>query len=273
MTGITPRTTNLLLEATNVHFTPSSSPHHSPNHINTRDPLKPEKVAIIGTAPSSRLLAPFGDPSWTIWGSSPGNMGTLPRVDAWVEVHSNFLWPEYRAYGEPYVKWLNEQQFPLLAFDRKLFPRATEYPTKGIVAEFGPYFFTSTFAWMMAYAISVGVSEIGLYGIDMASKDEYIQQRPGGHYFITVARQRGVKVTIPPESDLLQPPPLYGYADSTNFGRKLAARETEVRQRINDAQNHLNQAQQTITYLNGALEDIDYMRSIWAGLGSKEDIV
>src|SRR5215467_9147402 len=33
-----------------------------------------EKVAIIGMAPSSRMLAPFNDPTWDIWVCSPGNM-------------------------------------------------------------------------------------------------------------------------------------------------------------------------------------------------------
>lgn len=239
-----------------------------------RDPLRPERVAILGTAPSSRLLAPFADPSWTIWGSSPGNSGepgsnpsALPRLpDAWIEVHSNFLWPEYRdVYGAAYVKWLGEKTFPLLACDLTLFPRAIEFPYKELVAEFGPYFFTSTFAWMMAYAIKQGAKEIGLWGVDMSSKDEYILQRPGGHYFILEARRRGIKVTIPSESDLVQPPPLYGIFDSTPMGRKIAARRQEVTSRIQQAQMQVQQLQGSITYLNGALEDVDYFANIWGG--------
>jgi hypothetical protein len=30
------------------------------------------KIAVMGSAPSSVALAPFGDPSWEIWGCSPG---------------------------------------------------------------------------------------------------------------------------------------------------------------------------------------------------------
>jgi len=240
-----------------------------------RDPLKPEKVAILGTAPSSRLLAPFGDPTWTIWGSSPGNMGdpgsnpaALPRLpDAWIEVHSNFMWPEYRSYGEPYVKWLAEKPFPLVACDKTLFPRAIDFPWKDLIAEFGPYFFTSSFAWMMAYAIHQGAKEIGLWGVDMSSKDEYILQRPGGHYFIMEAKRRGIKVSIPSESDLIQPPPLYGIFDSTPMGRKIAARRQEVNGRIGQANMQLQQLQGQVTYLNGALEDIEYFANIWGGLG------
>src|SRR5882672_892663 len=61
---------------------------------------QPLKVALIGTAPSSRMLSPFNDPSWKIWACSPGNMGIMPRVDAWFEIHGNLHWPECKSYGE-----------------------------------------------------------------------------------------------------------------------------------------------------------------------------
>jgi len=82
---------------------------------------------------------------------------------------------------------------------------------------------------MAAYALHVGVKELGFFGVDMSSKDEYILQRPGGHYFITLAKQRGIKLNIPNESDLIQPPPLYGIFSSGPMGRKLAARAPRCR--------------------------------------------
>jgi hypothetical protein len=237
--------------------------------IQDRDPLKPEKVAIVGTAPSSRMLAPYGDPEWTIWGSSPGNTGVsqIPRIDAWFEMHCNFLWPENKHYGEPYLQWLNAQSFPVVAQNQLLIPRAKTYPLKRILKKFGPYFFTSTFSWMMAYAIDIGVKEMGLWGVDMASKDEYILQRAGGQYFIQLARNQGINVFIPPESDLAQHPPLYGYVDGTTFGRKLAMRRVELISRINDAQNAANQSAGALTYLRGALEDLEYQAAVWGSQG------
>src|SRR5512143_2413950 len=61
----------------------------------------PLKVALIGTAPSSRMLAPYNDPSWKIWACSPGNMNAIPKADVWFEIHKNLLWPECKSYGEP----------------------------------------------------------------------------------------------------------------------------------------------------------------------------
>lgn len=229
-------------------------------------PPPPLKVAMIGTAPSSRLLAPFNDPSWQIWACSPGNQNVLPRVDLWFEVHGNLLWPENRHYGEPYINWLNQQSFPIYMQDQTLVPRAMSLPVKELVKEFGPYFFTSSFAWMMGLAMLQGAKEIALFGIDMASRDEYILQRPGAYYFFMEGKRRGIKMMAPYESDIMQPPSLYGISEVTQFGRKLQARKVELKQRVNDLANQLNSASTQKTYLEGALEDLDYFEAIFGGV-------
>lgn len=229
-------------------------------------PTQPLKVAIIGTAPSSRDLAPFADHSWQIWACSPGNMGILPRTDLWFEVHSNLMWPENQKYGVPYIEWLKKQSFPIYMQDNSLVPNAMPLPIQELVKEFGKFFFTSSFAYMIAMAIKAGASEIALFGVDMASKDEYILQRAGGQYFMQEAARRGIKVHIPFESDLAQPPPLYGYEMSTPFGRKLQARRKEIADRIAALKTQGTQIQNNTVYLEGALEDLDYMQSIFGGL-------
>lgn len=236
---------------------------------------KRESVAIIGTAPSSRMLAPFNDPTWEIWACSPGNMNTLPRVDAWFEIHGNLFWPEHESYGRPYIEWLAKQTFPVYMQDQSYFPHALTFPMQELVEEFGGDFFSSSFAWMMAFAIRKGFKHVALFGVDMASRDEYILQRPGFYYFRREAERRGVKVSAPRESDIMQSPGLYGYSEVTPFGRKLHAREIELKQRIaqmeqvekTKAQAALEQVSQNILYLKGALEDVDYMKSIHIRLG------
>ena len=250
------------------NVTPIPAPEPAPATVVA---AKPRKVAIVGTAPSSRGLAPFGDPSWEIWACSAGNMGAIPRVDVWFEVHSNLLWPENVGFGKPYLDWLNQQTFPIYMQDNTLVPRAIPFPKTEMIQEFGRYFFTSSFAWMAALAIKQGVQEIGLWGVDMASRDEYILQRSGGHFFLNEAMRRGIKVTLPPESDLLQPPPLYGFDDSTRFMRKVCVREKELRDRIAPMRNQRDQLNSQIVYLEGALEDIDYIKSIWGGAQSSQD--
>ena len=74
------------------------------------------KVAIIGTAPSSRMLAPFDDDSFEIWACSPYfNIETrtfcdLPRMTKFFELHE---WDEpalvdklREAQADGYKRWL-----------------------------------------------------------------------------------------------------------------------------------------------------------------------
>jgi hypothetical protein len=237
------------------------------NVVPAAEPL-PLKVALIGTAPSSRLLAPFKDHSWKIWACSPGNMVGLERIDAWFEIHANMMWPENAHYGAPYLEWLNKQTFPIYMQSQEFVPNAIPFPMKEAVKEFGPYFFTSSFSWMMAFAMMQGAKEIALYGIDMASRDEYILQRPGAYYFFTEAQKRGVKITAPYESDIMQPPALYGYSEVTMLGRKLLARKKEIQDRIMSLRQQRDSTAQQVTYLEGALEDNDYVISIFGGAQS-----
>lgn len=227
---------------------------------------EPLQIALVGTAPSSRGLAPYADPKIKIWSCSAGNMGQIPRVDAWFEIHSNLMWPENQSFGVPYIEWLKKQTFPIYMRDTSLVPNAQPYPMKEMIDEFGPYFFTSSFAWMLAMAIKQGAKTIYLFGIDMASRDEYILQRPGAFYFFMEAKRRGINVVAPYESDILQPPPLYGFSDSTPFGRKIAAREKELKDRLAPMRQQRDQLNQNILYLEGALEDVDYFKSIWSGV-------
>lgn len=224
------------------------------------------KIALVGTAPSSRLLAPYNDPSWKIWGCSPGNMNVLPRVDAWFEIHGSLLWPENRHYGEPYINWLRQLKIPVYMQDQRYMPNAAPLPKDELVKEFGPYYFTSSFSWMMAMAMREGAKEIALYGIDMASRDEYILQRPGAYHFFQEAKKRGIKMTAPYESDIMQPPALYGYSEVTPYGRKLLARKQEINERLASMKAQRDSLGNQITYLEGALEDNDYHISIWGGV-------
>lgn len=228
--------------------------------------IQPLKIALIGTAPSSKMLAPYNDPSWKIWACSPGNMNTIPRFDAWFEIHgTNLLWPENQSYAAQYIQWMKDLKVPLYMQDQQLAQNAIPVPKDQLVEEFGPYFFTSSFAWMMAMGIMAGASEIAMYGIDMASREEYIIQRPGAYWFICEGARRGCKIWAPYESDIMQPPPLYGWSDVGPLGRKLNARKSELTSRLTQMRQQRDDLIKNITYLEGALEDNDYSMSIQGG--------
>ena len=211
------------------------------------------------------MLAPYNDPSWQIWACSPDNAyGRLPRIDAWFEIHGDLEWNESASWGAPrYVEWMKQQEFLIYAQDQSVIPNAVSYPKDEMVKKFGRYFFTSTFAYAFALAIHKGAKEIGLFGIDMDVASEYAYQRPAIQHFIWLAGTQGITVLAPDETTLLQPPPFYGYFDSTPFGRKLAVYKSELESRIDGMKREFDQLNRNITFLQGCVETTGWVHDTW----------
>ncbi len=225
------------------------------------------KVAIVGTCPSSRMLAQELPPDWEIWTTSPDNIARFSRVDRWFELHGDvdFDWHADGQNFGPYISWLNQQTFRIYAQDKRLIQNAIVFPAEDMIKKFGGYWFTSSMAWMMAFAIDEGVEAIGLYGMDMAAKSEYHAQKPGIHRFIELAEERGIEVHAPPQCEVLQPPPLYGYSLCTPMGRKMKVREWETRAMINRLESELDTTRLKLQHFYGVLDDIDWAQQTWTG--------
>lgn len=219
------------------------------------------KIAILGSAMSSVGLAPFGDKAWEIWGCSPANKN-LPRVDVWFELHNVEL--KKREGLTEWMEWLGKQ--PLVFMQKgpsPEFPTARAYPLREMVNKYGAYLWTSQIAFMLAAAIEQKPEAIGIYGVDMAANSEYNQQRLACQMFIQIARQNGIDLIVPPESDLLEPPPIYGYCESSRNYRKLIARSQELHGRINNVRSERLRLEGEEKHLVGALDDLEYNMAHW----------
>lgn len=217
-------------------------------------------IALLGTAPSSRNYAPFSDKNWEIWACSPANMD-LPRIDAFFEIHSmELLDRDLDMENKLFIAWIQNQKKLYLQHTKDpRFKNAIEYPLKPMLEKFGPYFFTSSLSYMFALAIEQKPEKIGLWGVDMSATEEYGYQRAGCHYFIQKAREAGIEIVVPPESDLLEPSPLYGYREENRMWRKLHARKQELQGVLNDLrQKRIAAASQETQYM-GALDDLTYI--------------
>ena len=256
-------------------------------------------IGIIGSAPSSIRLAPFQNSKWALWGCSPGAYGVIPygRSDAWFEIHR---WeppvagdpanPNNKSWFSPeYVQFLTQHRGPVFlagpdATNDNPVPSLSNgwrFPFEDYIAKYGPYFFTSSMAWMLAHAIELlapraaagEAVQIGLWGVDMAALSEYNMQRPGCQHFIGLARKMGIEVVLPPESDLMQPPTLYGVSEYSQRHIKWLARlnELKLRQQVLTAQ--IGQANAELTHINGCVDNMQYMFATWVDdIGPGTDI-
>ncbi len=118
---------------------------------------------------------------------------------------------------------------------------------------------------MLAHAITKQPKQIAIFGIDMNSAEEYAKQRAGFQHFMDIAEQHGIHLLAPDESDILQPPPLYGYDRTSAMVRKLVVRKKEYADRMDLLKRKVEGYAQQIASLKGAIEEIEYMENTWTG--------
>lgn len=266
------------------------------------------RIALIGSAPSSIMLAPFKDASyaaymggkpqiqpptphldesWKIWACSPGVYGIIPRADAYFELHR---WEPGKPWFSPeYCQFLREFKGPVYTGGHvPELPTGEMYPIKEIEGEFSSYFLTSSLALMFALALyklgqmdkqhdahglALEQHTIGMWGVDMAANEEYGYQRAGCQYFLLEAMRRGYQIYVPPESDLLRPMPVYGLCEWDHNWIKATARMQELQTRESNAMHAARENEQTLSFFRGARENQKYNMDTWTspyGLRSGE---
>ena len=226
-----------------------------------------KKIALLGTAPSSIRLAPYGDETWEIWGCSPGTTG-MPRLDKFFELHR---WePDKEWFSEGYMNFLRNFKGQVVmgsqeAVKQSKVPNGVAIDVHHLTNKYGPYFFTSSLAWMAAEAIEEKPDKIAFYGVDMAATTEYKDQRLGCQFFAMMAASQGIEVGVPPESDLLRPAPLYGICEHSHVWIKETVRAREIASRLREAKQ-LKAAKETeIAFLEGVLDDQDWRLQSFTG--------
>jgi len=240
------------------------------------------KIAIMGTAGSSMELAPFKDQAWAIWACSPGAYSTCAknRCDAWFEVH-RYLPTLPGQVGAPGTKpWFSAEYH---AFMQQMkgpvfmsqadpsIPNASRIPFEALIEKYGPYFWTSTLAYMLAMAIDTlqdraAAGEkvgIGLFGVDMAASEEWAYQRPGCQHFVGLAMSMGIDVILPEESDLMRPPTMYGIGELSPRHIRYMAKRAEIAAVLGQlAAQHDEIIKKTMQF-KGMLGEIDYTLGAW----------
>jgi hypothetical protein len=210
------------------------------------------EVAIVGAATSTRHLVNDLPPHVERWGQNNLYVaGFLREADVWFEMHPRTLYDTQIAARRPsnYIGWLAEFQGPVYMWQLQPgIPNSTRYPFVKVVEDVGDYL-TSTIAYMLALAIHERAKVIHIYGVDMASRGDYADQRPCCEYLIGLARGRGIEVRIPEQSLLLKGP-VYGTGDRIT--------DAQFTNRLADLQRSYAETQHHLQRLEGAIREAQF---------------
>lgn len=217
------------------------------------------KIAIVGSAESTRDQAPFLDFDWQIWGLA-WRFYDHPRMDVAFEVHDEYQWPRYTK-PELYGAWLKdprtaeEVKVPvyLLPQVQARYPNCLAYPVEEAEALMGRRYFTSSFSYMLALAILKGATEIAIYGVDLVVGEEYEYQRPAAEFLLGIAHAKGIKVTIPQSSSLLKSSFVYGVDELPEENPVIL----RYKKKAADYRDKVNELKAQIYTLEGAAHECD----------------
>ena len=206
-----------------------------------------KRIAIYGTTPS-RGEGPINSPDWEHWTIGPGGKDAH-RWDRLYEMHNT--WP---ADFNGYLNDLSLVKHPQAVVTFRPMALAAEawarqhggekwetflsdnikgdwsanlvYPRDAILAKYGRrMWFSSSISWLIAQAIEEGATDIGLWGIDLESGEEYISQFVGCAHFIDLARLAGINVHMPAGCGLLRDPNPYPDRYETHLALTLEKKQ------------------------------------------------
>lgn len=251
----------------------------SPNGEQPRTAVR--RIAICGTAPSTRNQVPFHEPGFEFWSLNDAwKVFPVRPGMAWFELHTR-EWFTGPNRPPDHLAWLQAQTIPIYMWEHypdipasvpypidqmcKLFPGATARWTLGpqgpqIQPQEG--YLTSTIAYMAALAISQlqPGDELWFWGVDLAADTEYFRQRPGFEYLCGVAQGRGIKILLPSACPILKGP-FYGRDDPRDAADDAARQMLEMVWQRTVQQKRAKEMESLV--LQGRMQALEEMRAQW----------
>lgn len=169
------------------------------------------KVAIVG-AGVGRSVALLDDPGWEVWALNlivPRDVRGRLRADLWFDLH------QAKAQSEHDMKWIANCPVPIMVPEDLVWagPNCAKFPIEDLLNRYGVGNFSCTFAYQIAWAMSLGFTDIGLFGIELryGTMRERTVEWASVSWWLGFAQARGVKIWVPRGSWLTSRPHLYGF--------------------------------------------------------------
>jgi len=189
-----------------------------------------KRLILLGTA-DSIYKVPYENKDFEFWAVGTATaMTNIQKLDMIFELHTRktieYLINDrkcmYNRFQCPvFVREYNESQ--------DLIENANPFP-KDEVLKYFEYldlekgYFNSSLAWMMAFAIMKGYEDITLMQIHLSHESEYFYERPCLEFWIAIAKEKGIKVRVPKDSDILNHHYLYGFEEQPESWQKIRSK-------------------------------------------------
>ena len=170
-----------------------------------------DRVAILGMNHYLLTYVPWGDETIEKWAINESNVmfpeEKMEHITRWFQLHPPWDYKRKTNRSDPeHGNWLRRKHhFPI--YMKKVYksiPTSIKYPIDEIMERFNRRYFTCTFAYQIALALYEGFREIQIFGLEMLSPTEIIEDQRGCvEYWLGRAEGMGVTVTLPPTCRLL----------------------------------------------------------------------
>jgi hypothetical protein len=195
-------------------------------------------VAIVGSSPETREMAPWDDPNVDIWvfneaysqnirGEDGEPYQWCRRASVVFQLHDQAIYrSEHNRSDKRHWEWLQQNHGDLIIYMKDVddqVPNSHRLPIEaihGLLDNFrhGPAlerrnYLTSTVSIALALAILHAYDRILIYGVEMASDTEYQYQRECVLFWLGVAIGRGIRVEMVSGESMFNRP-VYAYEGS-----------------------------------------------------------
>lgn len=217
-----------------------------------------DMLAIVGTA-ETMPMAPYNDDKYEIWGVSVcTTYPAFKRGDVMFEMHDKSYWQKPEI-----VERLNKFDGPTFMIDHnKEVPKSVKFPIDVITEKYRRYH-TTSITYMLAWAyhsfIETGKPyHVGMYGIHMASREEYTEQRPCCEYWLGRMEGAGMDILMAPGGSVLTSNGLYGYEGYHPMIPKMRDRLTALQAGGSQAEQEAIRWEKQKIKQDGAISECEY---------------
>lgn len=182
-------------------------------------------LAIVGSHPATRDLAPFDDPNYEIWVFNEAAQAPwCKRWDVAFQLHKPEVYMSPNNYSNAaHWDWLQQNHGRKVVYMQEydeLVPNSRGYPLEAIrdtlpgavmhLDTGDVTWIDSTPSYALILALYLGYRDIHVWGVELSSNTEYYRQLPNWVYWCGVAEGMGVNLVLHSGHVHFQTP-LYGY--------------------------------------------------------------